>query len=365
MAGRKRNVSTTAPAGQPTNRLGLTKAEYDGSKTTLCPGCGHNAITSGIIQAAWEAGLEPHRVAKLSGIGCSSKTPAYFLGHSHGFTAVHGRMPSIATGVHAANRDLLLIGVSGDGDTASIGLGQFCHLVRRNVPVVYIVENNGVYGLTKGQFSATADVGSTQKGGKANMLMPIDLCAVAIELGCGFVARSFSGDLKQLRPLLKAAFAHPGTAVIDVISPCVTFADHEGSTKSYAAVKEHDAPLHEIDFVPYYEDIHVDYAPGTTREVEMPDGSHIVLKKLAEDYDPTSRERARDALHKAACERKLVTGLLYVNEAKVPFTDEAQLPDAALAKLTLDQARPPRAVLDAIMGQLRTGKGIVAPAGGG
>ena len=365
MAGRKRNVSTTAPAGQPTNRLGLTKAEYDGSKTTLCPGCGHNAITSGIIQAAWEAGLEPHRVAKLSGIGCSSKTPAYFLGHSHGFNAVHGRMPSIATGVHAANRDLLLIGVSGDGDTASIGLGQFCHLVRRNVPVVYIVENNGVYGLTKGQFSATADVGSTMKGGQVNDLMPIDLCAIAIELGCGFVARSFSGDQKQLRPLLKAAFAHRGTAVLDVISPCVTFADHEGSTKSYAAVKEHDAPLHEIDFVPYYEDIHVDYAPGTTREVEMPDGSHIVLKKLAEDYDPTSRERARDALHKAACERKLVTGLLYVNDAKVPFTDEAQLPDAALAKLTLDQARPTRAVLDAIMGQLRTGKGIVAPAGGG
>ena len=358
-------MSTTTPAGQPTNRLGLTKAEYDGSKTTLCPGCGHNAITGGIIQAAWEAGLEPHRVAKLSGIGCSSKTPAYFLGHSHGFNAVHGRMPSIATGVHAAPRGLRLLGVSGDGDTASIGLGQFCHLVRRNVPVVYIVENNGVYGLTKGQFSATADVGSTLKGGQVNDLMPIDLCAIAIELGCGFVARSFSGDQKQLRPLFKAAFAHRGTAVLDVISPCVTFADHEGSTKSYAAVKEHDAPLHEIDFVPYYEDIHVDYAPGTTREVEMPDGSHIVLKKLAEDYDPTSRERARDALHEAARERKLVTGLLYVNEAKVPFTDEAQLPDAALAKLTLDQARPPRAVLDAIMGQLRTGKGIVAPAGGG
>ena len=356
-----------APPAPPvnTNRIGLTRPDYDGSKTTLCPGCGHNAITGGIIQAAFEADLEPHRVAKLSGIGCSSKTPAYFLGRSHGFNAVHGRMPSIATGVHLANRELLLIGVSGDGDTASIGLGQFCHLVRRNVPVVYIVENNGVYGLTKGQFSATADVGSTMKGGQVNDLMPIDLCAIAIELGCGFVARSFSGDQKQLRPLLKAAFAHRGTAVLDVISPCVTFADHEGSTKSYAAVKEHDAPLHEIDFVPYYEDIHVDYAPGTTREVEMPDGSHIVLKKLAEDYDPTSRERARDALHEAARERKLVTGLLYVNEAKVPFTDEAQLPDAALAKLTLDQARPPRAVLDAIMGQLRTGKGIVAPAGGG
>ena len=306
------SATTTPPAGTPVNRIGLTRADYDGSKTTLCPGCGHNAITGGIIQAAWEAGLEPHRVAKLSGIGCSSKTPAYFLGHSHGFNAVHGRMPSIATGVHAANRDLLLIGVSGDGDTASIGLGQFCHLVRRNVPVVYIVENNGVYGLTKGQFSATADVGSTMKGGRANELMPIDLCAVAIELGCGFVARSFSGDQKQLRPLLAAAFAHRGTAVLDVISPCVTFADHQGSTKSYAYVKEHDQPLHGIDFVPYFEDIHVDYPAGTTREVRMPDGSHIVLQKLADDYDPTDREAAFAALREALEQQRLVTGLLYV-----------------------------------------------------
>jgi len=263
---------TETTTGTPKNRAGLTRADYDGAKTTLCPGCGHNAITAGIIQAAFESALEPSRVAKLSGIGCSSKTPAYFLGHSHGFNAVHGRMPSIATGVRVANRELLLIGVSGDGDTASIGLGQFCHLVRRNVPVVYIIENNGVYGLTKGQFSATADIGSTTKGGSVNDLMPIDCCQLAIQLGCAFVARSFSGDQKQLRPLLKAAFAHHGTAVLDVISPCVTFADHEGSTKSYAAVKEHDAPLHDIDFVPFYQDITVDYAPGTTREVQMPDG---------------------------------------------------------------------------------------------
>ncbi len=288
-------MTETAPL-PPRNRAGLTRADYDGSKTTLCPGCGHNAITAAIIQAAFEAALEPSRVAKLSGIGCSSKTPAYFLGSAHGFNAVHGRMPSIATGVRVANRELLLIGVSGDGDTASIGLGQFCHLIRRNVPVVDIVENNGVYGLTKGQFSATADVGSTTKAGHVNELMPIDLCTIAIELGCAFVARSFSGDLKQLRPLLKAAFAHRGTAVLDVISPCVTFADHEGSTKSYAYVKEHDAPLHAIDFVPYFEDIHVDYAPGTTRQVEMPDGSHIYLKKLAADYDPTRREAAMEAL---------------------------------------------------------------------
>jgi len=354
----------TPPAG-PTNRVGLTKAAYEGSKTTLCPGCGHNAITGGIIQAAYEAGLEPHRVAKLSGIGCSSKTPAYFLGHSHGFNAVHGRMPSIATGVHVANRELLLIGVSGDGDTASIGLGQFCHLVRRNVPVVYIIENNGVYGLTKGQFSATADIGSTTKGGKVNDLMPIDCCALAIELGCGFVARSFSGDQKQLRALLRAAFSHRGTAVLDVISPCVTFADHEGSTKSYAAVKVSDTPLHEIDFVPYFEDLTVDYEPGTSREVLMPDGSHIVLKKLAEDYDPSSRPAAVSALELARNERKLLTGLLYVQPEQQPIEEELALIETPLAALPLERARPPRQVLDDIMEQLRTGKGLEAPAGGG
>jgi len=354
-----------SPAGSPKNRVGLTRADYDGARTTLCPGCGHNAITAGIIQAAFESALEPSRVAKLSGIGCSSKTPAYFLGHSHGFNAVHGRMPSIATGVRVANRELLLIGVSGDGDTASIGLGQFCHLIRRNVPVVYIVENNGVYGLTKGQFSATADIGSTTKAGKKNALMPIDLCALAIELGCGFVARSFSGDQKQLRPLLKAAFAHHGTAVLDVVSPCVTFADHEGSTKSYAAVKEHDAPLHDIDFVPYFEDIQVDYEPGTTREVEMPDGSRVVLKKLAVDYDPTDRDRAQALLAQARRERSFVTGLLYVEPDLPPFEDELRLIETPLAALPLDRARPPKQVLDEIMEQLKTGKGLSTPAGGG
>jgi 2-oxoglutarate ferredoxin oxidoreductase subunit beta len=274
-------------------------------------------------------------------------------------------MPSIATGVRVANRELLLIGVSGDGDTASIGLGQFCHLVRRNVPVVYIIENNGVYGLTKGQFSATADIGSTMKGGKANELMPIDCCAVALELGCGFVARSFSGDVKQLRALLKAAFAHRGTAVLDVISPCVTFADHEGSTKSYAYVKEHDAPLHGIDFVPYYEDITVDYEPGTTREVTMPDGSRIYLKKLASDYDPTDRDRALAAIHDAQKENKLATGLLFVNPGAAPYEDELRLTDPPLASLTLDQVRPPRRVLEQVMEQLQTGRGMGAAAGGG
>jgi 2-oxoglutarate ferredoxin oxidoreductase subunit beta len=357
-------MTETPKATADRNRIGLTRADYDGSKTTLCPGCGHNAITAGIIQAAFDAGLEPHRVAKLSGIGCSSKTPAYFLGQSHGFNAVHGRMPSIATGVHLAQSDLLLIGVSGDGDTASIGLGQFCHLVRRNVPVVYIIENNGVYGLTKGQFSATADIGSTTKAGKVNELMPIDCCALAIELGCGFVARSFSGDQKQLRPLLRAAFAHRGTAVLDVISPCVTFADHEGSTKSYAAVKEHDAPLHDIDYVPYYEDIHVDYEPGSTREVQMPDGSHIYLRKLSADYDPTRRENAVDALEQGRRDGRLVTGLLYVDPAATPFEDELKLVKAPLARLPLETVRPPRAVLDEVMRSYREGS-VAAAAGGG
>ena len=352
-----------APAGR--NRLGLTKADYDGARTTLCPGCGHNAITSSIIQAAFDAGLEPHRVAKLSGIGCSSKTPAYFLGTAHGFNAVHGRMPSIATGVYAANRTLHLIGVSGDGDTASIGLGQFCHMVRRNVPVVYIIENNGVYGLTKGQFSATADVGSTRKSGEINELIPIDCCALALELGCGFVARSFSGDMKQLRPLLKAAFAHRGTAVLDVISPCVTFADHPGSTKSYAAVKEHDAPLHDIDYIPYFEDITVDYEPGTTREVRMPDGSLVVLKKLADDYDATSRERAMRVLYEARRENRLVTGLLFVDPRQTPFDEELGLHERPLASLGLEQVRPPRSVLDEVMEQLRSGRGLTAASGGG
>ena len=358
------SATNTPPAGGNTNRAGLTRADYDGAKTTLCPGCGHTAITGGIIQAAFEAGLEPHKVAKLSGIGCSSKTPAYFLGHSHGFNAVHGRMPSVATGVAVANRELLLIGVSGDGDTASIGLGQFCHMVRRNVPAVYIVENNGVYGLTKGQFSATADIGSTAKGGKANTLMPIDLCALAIQLGCGFVARSFSGDQKQLRPLLKAAFAHRGTAVIDVISPCVTFADHEGSTKSYAAVKEHDSPLHDIEYVPYFEDIHVDYAPGTTREVKMPDGSYIVLKKLAEDYDPTDSDRAFTVLHEARREMKLLTGLLYIDESLKGFDEELNLVAEALATLPLERVRPSRHALEEVMRAHAEGS-IGAPAGGG
>ncbi len=347
-------MSPTPPV--PSNRIGLTTADYKGSKSTLCPGCGHDAITGSIIQAAFELGLEQHRVAKMSGIGCSSKTPAYFLGRSHAFNAIHGRMPSVATGAHVANRGLILLGVSGDGDSASIGLGQYCHLIRRNVPVVYVIENNGVYGLTKGQFSATADLGTSAKSGQVNDFMPIDLCAVAIELGCGFVARSFSGDPKQLRPILKAAFSHRGAAVIDVLSPCVTFNNHEGSTRSYLNVKEHDAPLHEVTFIPHFENIEVDYAPGESREVSMHDGSRIILKKLEEDYDPGDRIRALRVIHEGRAEGRFVTGILYLNEEKRAFDAELNLPEEPLASLPLERVRPPKAVLDEIMAGLMTGK---------
>ncbi|HKQ19161.1 MAG TPA: 2-oxoacid:ferredoxin oxidoreductase subunit beta [Candidatus Eisenbacteria bacterium] len=358
-------MSTTSSATPPTNRIGLTAADYKGSKSTLCPGCGHDAITGSIIQAAFEMGLEPHRLAKLSGIGCSSKTPAYFMSRSHAFNAVHGRMPSIATGVFVANRGLTLLGVSGDGDTASIGLGQFCHLVRRNVPVTYIIENNGVYGLTKGQFSATADLGTRAKAGRVNDLMPIDLCALAVELGCGFVARSFSGDPKQLRPILKAALSHRGTAVLDVLSPCVTFNNHEGSTKSYLAVKEHDAPIHEVTFVPHFENIEVDYAPGESREVTLHDGSKVMLKKLGEDYDPGDAFGALTVLHKARAEGKFVTGILYVDPKKPAYDEEVGLVDEPLSSLTMEQARPPKRVLDEVMEGLRTGAGASVSSGGG
>jgi 2-oxoglutarate/2-oxoacid ferredoxin oxidoreductase subunit beta len=356
-----------APRAAAVNRIGLTAADYKGSKSTLCPGCGHDAITGSIIQAAFDLGLEQHRVAKLSGIGCSSKTPAYFLGRSHAFNAVHGRMPSVATGVHLANRELILLGVSGDGDSASIGLGQYCHMIRRNVPVVYVIENNGVYGLTKGQFSATADVGSRAKSGDVNEFMPIDLCAIAIELGCGFVARSFSGDPKQLRPLLQAAFSHRGTAILDVISPCVTFNNHEGSTKSYTTVKEHDAPLHEVTFVPYYENIEVDYEPGETREVSLHDGSKVILKKLEQDFDPTNRARSMEVIEEGRRTNRIVTGLLYLDREKQALDEDLGLVPEPLASLPLERVRPPREALEEIMAGLKTGATGASPAvaGGG
>src|SRR5579862_1717979 len=272
-------ATTTAPPPK-TNRIGLQVLDYRGGKTTLCAGCGHNAISERIIDAMYEMGVQPQRVAKLSGIGCSSKTPAYFLSRSHSFNAVHGRMPSIATGAVLANRGLMALGVSGDGDTASIGIGQFAHLMRRNLPIIYIIEDNGVYGLTKGQFSATADIGSKLKTGVINDLPPIDTCALAIELGATFVGRSFSGDKKQLAAMMKAAIAHRGTVMLDVISPCVTFNDHEGSTKSYKYMKDHEEPLQTINFVPSFEEINVDYDPGTTVQVTMHDGSRLRLSKL-------------------------------------------------------------------------------------
>src|SRR4051812_5551697 len=295
-----------------TNRIGLELATYRGSKTTLCAGCGHNAISERIIDAFYELGTDPKRVIKLSGIGCSSKTPAYFLGGSHGFNAVHGRMPSVATGAMLANASMLAIGVSGDGDTGAIGIGQFVHLMRRNLPIIYIVEDNGCYGLTKGQFSPTADQGSKAKSGVVNGLPPLDLCALAIELGATFVARSFSGDKKQLLSILKAAIAHRGTCLIDVISPCVTFNDHEGSTKSYAYVKDHDEQLGEVTFVPFFEDITVEYEAGSTTEVKMHDGSHLYLKKIADDYNPSDKMAALTLLHDTARRGEFATGVFYI-----------------------------------------------------
>src|SRR5919109_201352 len=270
-------MSTTAAPepGKKVNRIGLEVQPYRGGKTTLCAECGHNAISERIIDAFFEMGIDPRSVVKLSGIGCSSKSPAYFLGGSHGFNSVHGRMPSVGTGAMLANRKLIAIGISGDGDTGAIGIGQFVHLMRRNVPMIYIIEDNGCYGLTKGQFSPTADVGSILKNGIVNDLHPIDTCMLAIELGASFVARSFSGDKKQLLTLLKAALSHRGSSMLDVISPCVTFNDHDGSTKSYSYVKDHEEPLSELNYIPSFEDITIEYEEGTTREVTLHDGSRL------------------------------------------------------------------------------------------
>jgi len=335
------------------NRIGLEVTPYRGGKTTLCAGCGHNAISERIIEAFFEMGVDPRQVIKLSGIGCSSKSPAYFLGAAHGFNAVHGRMPSVGTGAMLANRTLLAIGVSGDGDTGAIGIGQFVHLMRRNVPLIYIIEDNGCYGLTKGQFSPTADVGSVLKNGVVNELTPIDTCALAIQLGASFVARSFSGDKKQLLAILKASLSHRGTALIDVISPCVTFNDHEGSTKSYAYAKDHDEPVDEISFVPFFEDISIDYEPGTTTEVRMHDGSKLYLKKVAEDYDPTDKLTAIRVIHEAARRGEFATGILYIEPDKDDFVTLLNLVDEPLAKLPLDRVRPGREALDEIMESLR------------
>jgi len=346
-------ATTTTVPPRKTNRIGLEPAAYKGSKSTLCAGCGHNAITERIIEAFYEMGVEPHRVAKFSGIGCSSKSPAYFLGSTHGFNAVHGRMPSVATGTLLANRTLLGIGVSGDGDTASIGIGQFVHLMRRNLPLIYIIEDNGCYGLTKGQFSATADRGSVLKNGVVNDLPPIDTCALAIELGATYVARSFSGDKKQLLALLEGAIAHRGTAMLDVISPCVTFNDHEGSTKSYSYVKDHDEPLGEVSFIPFFGDISVDYDPGSTTEVTLHDGSRLLLKKLDHNYDPTNKVEALRVLSAAHEGGEVITGLFYVKTGQPNFLDLLNIVDEPLATLPESKVRPPRSALDEVMESLR------------
>jgi 2-oxoglutarate/2-oxoacid ferredoxin oxidoreductase subunit beta len=345
-------MATAAPAPK-LNHIGLPVLDYRGGKSTLCAGCGHNAISERIVDAMFEMGVEPERVMKMSGIGCSSKTPAYFLSRSHAFNGVHGRMPAISTGAILANHTMTMIGVSGDGDTASIGMGQFVHLMRRNLPMIYIIENNGVYGLTKGQFSATADLGSKLKTGVVNDLPAIDTCALAIQLGATFVARSFSGDKKQLLSMLKAAIAHKGTVLLDVISPCVTFNDHEGSTKSYKFMQENDEPINEIGFVASFDEIEVDYDSGEIYEVEMYDGSNLRLRKLLEDYDPTDKANAVRTLMESRDNDEILTGIFYIDTEKPTFIDQLNVVDEPLATLPESVTRPPKAAFDTLMATLK------------
>ena len=336
-----------------TNKRGFTRRDYEGPVSTLCAGCGHDSISAAIIQAAFNLDIEPHRVAKLSGIGCSSKTPTYFLGQSHGFNTVHGRMPSVLTGANLANRDLLYMGVSGDGDSASIGLGQFAHAMRRGVNMVYIVMNNGVYGLTKGQFSATADKGSKAKRGAINNDSPVDLVGLALQLGATFVARSFSGDKAQLVPLIEGAIAHQGAAFIDVLSPCVAFNNHAGSTKSYDYVREHNEAVNRIDFMPRREEITADYAPGSVQEVVQHDGSVLRLRKLNLDYDPNDRIGAMNYLQERQAQGEVVTGLLYIDPQPDDlhvYTNTVDLPLNALRERDLC---PGAASLEKINASLR------------
>lgn len=327
------------------NLAGLTKADYRGRETTLCQGCGHNSISSQIVAASFEMSIPPERIIKLSGIGCSSKSPAYFMSRSHGFNALHGRMPTTATGAILANTSLKAIGVSGDGDTASIGLSHFIHLVRRNVPMVYIVENNGVYGLTKGQFSATADKGQELKKLGVNPFMPVDICMEALIANAGFVARSFAGDPKQVKELLKAALSFKGTAVLDIISPCVTFNNRDESTKSYTWGRKYEAPLHDVTWVPKRDEIRIEIEPGKLKEVEMHDGSMLVLKKLEQDYDPTDRMEALNMLAETCCGGILVTGLIYMSKEQPPLNEVENLVETPLTLLTEEELRPTSASL--------------------
>jgi 2-oxoglutarate ferredoxin oxidoreductase subunit beta len=327
------------------NAIGLTRRDYEGSMSTLCAGCGHDSVTAAIIQTFWELDVEPHRVAKLSGIGCSSKTPTYFVKQAHGFNSVHGRMPSIATGANAANGDLTYIGISGDGDSLSIGLGQLCHLIRRNVNMLYVLENNGVYGLTKGQFSASADRGTLAKKGEANPFEAIDGCLMALTLGATFVARSFSGDKEQLVPILKAGLKHKGFAFIDVISPCVTFNDHQGSTKSYAYTREHMHDVDEVDFVPLRKEITMPKGDGATREVRMHDGSVVTFRRIDENYDPTDRDKAYAYLRDHQKQGQVVTGLLYMQEDSKDLHDVNKTAPGPLTTIPYEQLAPGSAAL--------------------
>ncbi len=337
----------------PKNALGLTSRDYEGVMSTLCAGCGHDSITAAIVQAVFELSIPPHRVAKLSGIGCSSKTTAYFVGQGHGFNAVHGRMPSIATGANAGNRDLVYIGVSGDGDSLSIGLGQLCHAMRRNVDMLYLIENNGVYGLTKGQFSASADVGTRSKRGEENRQPPIDSVFLALTLGATFVARSFSGDKAQLVPILKAGLQHRGFALVDIISPCVAFNDHEGSTKSYRSTRERMVPLLLADYIPHAEEITTSYDPGTTRSVTMHDGSTIRFRKVPAHYDPTDRDGVYRYLRERESAGEVATGLLYVNGSSADMHAALATVERPLADLPFEALCPGSAALEQIQAEFR------------
>jgi 2-oxoglutarate/2-oxoacid ferredoxin oxidoreductase subunit beta len=337
----------------PKNALGFTRRDYEGAISTLCAGCGHDSISAAIIQAFFELDIPPHRVAKLSGIGCSSKTPTYFLGNSHGFNSVHGRMPSVLTGAALANRDLIYLGVSGDGDSASIGFGQFAHVLRRGVNMVYIVENNGVYGLTKGQFSATADKGSKSKRGVVNSDEPIDLVMMALALGATFVARGFSGDKTQLVPLIKAAVAHRGAAFLDVISPCVAFNNHPGSTKSYDYVREHNDAVNRLDFWPSREAITAEYPPGSTRDVELFDGGALRLHKVHDDYDPSDKVAALTYLESRGLRGEVVTGLLYLQAESTDMHDALETVEVPLNALSDADLVPGNTKLAALNASLR------------
>ena len=336
------------------NVINEPKDSYTGGKSSLCPGCGHDQVSSVIVNAAWENGLEPHRIAKMSGIGCSSKTPAYYLGQSHGFNTVHGRMPSVTTGANVVNKDLTYLGVSGDGDSASIGIGQLIHAIRRNVNMVYIIENNGVYGLTKGQYSATADVGSKKKKGTTNETAPIDLCAMAVNLGCSFVARSFSGSKKQLTAIIRAAISHKGFALIDVISPCVTFNNNDESLRSYGYVKDNQAELHSVGFIPHFSPLEqVEVPAGSYRDITLHDGSTMRLETISSEHDISDAVAALTALHTADAEKKHVMGLLYFDGDKPALEDELELHDTPIVEIGDDILRPSVAQLDDVIAVLR------------